>query len=191
MRKVHHTELAGLQRDAARRSGESAEALYFLYPDKLYGRACALDPHFDSFAQWMEWARGGRAGEAEKVAEAWHKIRPADIEPILFLMEEKEKRNAFQSALQYLAKAERIDSVYPAVRQARLRLMAGAVLRHLRQKKPHLADEKLAEVSALPQVPAGRPAGLPGGLALHDRRGSRRRRSRGRPSLGSGAHARK
>jgi hypothetical protein len=109
----------------------------------------------------MAWAKGGRAGEAEKVAEAWHKIRPMDIEPILFLMEEKEKRNAFQSALQYLAKAERIDSVYPAVRQARLRLLAGAVLRHLRQKKAHLADEKLAEVAALPQSQQGdRPAFL-------------------------------
>jgi len=161
LRKLHHTELADLQRTAIRKNGKSAEELYFLYPDKLYGRACALDPHFESFSRWMEWAKGGRAGEAEKVAEAWHKIRPMDIEPILFLMEEKEKRNAFESSLQYLAKAERIDSVYPAVRQARLRLMAGAVLRHLRQKKPHLADEKLAEVAALPQSQQGdRPAFL-------------------------------
>jgi hypothetical protein len=161
LRRLNHTELAGLQRTATRKSGESAEALYFLYPDKLYERACALDPHFESFSQWMEWAKGGRAGEAEKVAEAWHKIRPMDIEPILFLMEEKEKRNAFQSALQYLTKAERIDSVYPAVRQARLRLLAGAVLRHLRQKKTHPADEKLAEVAALPRSQQGdRPAFL-------------------------------
>jgi hypothetical protein len=161
LRTLHHTELAGVQKNVGRKTGKSAEDLYFLYPDKLYGRACALDPHFDSFSQWMAWAKGGRAGEAEKVAEAWHKIRPMDIEPILFLMEEKEKRNAFQSALQYLAKAERIDSVYPAVRQARLRLLAGAVLRHLRQKKAHLADEKLAEVAALPQSQQGdRPAFL-------------------------------
>jgi hypothetical protein len=161
LRKLHRTELAGVQKNVGRKTGISAEDLYFLYPEKLYGRACALDPHFDSFSQWMAWAKGGRAGEAEKVAEAWHKIRPMDIEPILFLMEEKEKRNAFQSSLQYLAKAERIDSVYPAVRQARLRLLAGAVLRHLRQKKAHLADEKLAEVAALPQSQQGdRPAFL-------------------------------
>jgi len=160
LRRLPHTDLAGLQRTSLK-AGKSAEELYFLYPDKLYGRACALDPHFESFSQWMEWAKGGRAGEAENVAEAWHKIRPTDIEPILFLMEEKEKRNAFQSALQYLTKAERIDSVYPAVRQARLRLTAGAVLRHLRLKKPHLADEKLAEAAALPQSQQGdRPAFL-------------------------------
>jgi hypothetical protein len=161
LRKLPREILGELQKSAWRKSRESAEELYFLYPEKLYGRACALDPHFDSFSQWMNWAKGGRAGDAEKVAEAWHKIRPVDIDPILFLMEEKEKRNAFQSSLQYLAKAERIDSVHPAVRQARLRLLAGAVLRHLEQKKPHLAEEKLAEIAALPQSQQGdRPAFL-------------------------------
>ncbi len=161
LRRVPEELLAEMQRTAVRKSGKSAEDIYFLYPEKLYGRACALDPHFDSFSQWMDWAKGGRVGDAEKVAEAWHKIRPTDIEPVLFLMEEKEKRNAFQSSLQYLAKAERIDSVHPAVRQARLRLLAGAVLRHLQQKKPHLADAKLAEIAALPQSGQGdRPAFL-------------------------------
>ena len=84
-----------------------------------------------------------------------------DIEPILLLMEEKEKRNAFHTALQYLAKAERIDSVHPAVRRARLRLLAGSALRHLQQKKPNLAEEKLAEMATLPQSQQGdRPAYL-------------------------------
>jgi hypothetical protein len=47
------------------------------------------------------------------------------------------------------------------VRQARLRLLAGAVLRHLQQKKTHLAEEKLAELAALPQAGQGdRPAFL-------------------------------
>lgn len=161
LRKLPREMLADLQRTAGRQKRESAEELYFLYPEKLYGRACALDPHLESFSQWMDWAKGGRAGDAEKVAEAWHKIRPMDIEPILLLMEEKEKRSAFQSSLQYLAKAERIDSVHPAVRQARLRLLGGAVLRHLQQKKPHLAEEKLAEIAALPQAQQGdRPAFL-------------------------------
>jgi hypothetical protein len=159
VRKLPHELLREVQRDLKRENQKSAEELYYVYPENLYGRACALDPHFESFSQWMEWAKGSRAGEAEKVAEAWHKIRPMDIEPILLLMEEKEKRNAFQSSLQYLAKAERIDSVHPAVRQARLRLLAGAVLRHLQQKKPHLAEDKLAEMSALPQSRQGdRPA---------------------------------
>jgi hypothetical protein len=161
LRKLPREMLVELQKKIVQQSKENLEEMYFVYPEKLYGRACAIDPHFDSFSQWMDWAKGGRAGEAAKVAEAWHKIRPMDIEPILLLMEEKEKRNAFESSLKYLAKAERIDSVHPAVRQARLRLLAGAVLRHLQQKKPHLAEEKLAEMAGLPQSQQGdRPAFL-------------------------------
>jgi hypothetical protein len=161
LRKVPDELLADLQKNAHRRNRESVEEMYFLYPEKLYERACALDPHFESFSQWLGWAKGHRAGQADRVAEAWHKIRPMDIEPILFLMEVKEKRNAFQTSLQYLAKAERIDSVHPAVRRARLRLLAGSALRHLQQKKPHLAEEKLAEMETLPQSQQGdRPAFL-------------------------------
>ena len=161
LRKLPHELLAELQKQTCRENRKSAEELYFLYPEKLYERACALDPHFESFSQWMEWAKRDRPGQAEKVAEAWHKIRAADIEPILLLMEEKEKRNAFHTSLQYLAKAERIDSVHPAVRRARLRLLAGSALRYIQQKKPDLAEEKLAEMATLPQSQQGdRPAFL-------------------------------
>ena len=161
LRELPHELLAELQETASRQNKKSVEELYFLYPEKLYGRACALDPHFESFSQWMDWAKCGPAGQAERVAEAWHKIRPMDIEPILLLMEEKEKRNAFHTSLQYLAKAERIDSVHPAVRRARLRLLAGSALRGLQQKKPNLAEEKLAEMGALSQSQQGdRPAFL-------------------------------
>jgi hypothetical protein len=161
LRKLPDELLDELQRAAARQNKQSAEELYFLYPEKLYERACVLDPHFESFSQWMDWAKRSRSGSAERVAEAWHKIRPTDIEPILLLMDQKEKRNAFHSSLQYLAKAERIDSVHPAVRRARLRLLAASVLRHLQQKKPNLAEEKLAEIEALPQSQQGdRPAYL-------------------------------
>jgi len=161
MRKLPGEVLAELQRCACRQNRKSPEELYFLYPEKLYERACALDPHFESFSQWLDWAKRDRPGRAAGVAEAWHKIRPMDIEPILLLMEEKEKRNAFHTSLQYLAKAERIDSVHPAVRRARLRLLAGSVLRHLQQKKPDLAEEELAGMETLPQSQQGdRPAFL-------------------------------
>lgn len=161
LRKLPDELLEELQETAGRQNRKSAEEMYFLYPENLYERACALDPHFESFSQWMDWAKRGRTGQAERVAEAWHKIRPMDIEPILHLMDEKEKRNAFHTSLQYLAKAERIDSVHPAVRRARLRLLAGSVLRHLQQKKPNLAEEKLAEMGTLPQSQQGdRPAFL-------------------------------
>ena len=83
-----------------------------------------------------------------------------DIEPILHLME--------------LAKAERIPEFvpisgqggtdrqpHPDVRRARLRLLAAAPCEHLQRKKPLLAEEKLAEMAALPQSQqGGRPAFL-------------------------------
>jgi hypothetical protein len=161
LQTLPHDLLGELQKMALRQSSKTAEEPYYLYPEKLYARACALDPHTESFSQWMEWAKRGRKGTAEDVAEAWHKARPMDIEPILFLMEEKEKRNAFHTSLQYLAKAERIDGVNPAVRRARLRLLASSALRHIQQKKPHLAEERLAQMAALPQAQQGdRPAYL-------------------------------
>jgi hypothetical protein len=158
VRKLPHDLLAKL---ASRQNKKAGEDLYFIQPDKLYERACALDPHFEAFAQWMDWAKWQSKSRAVEVAEAWHRIRPTDIEPILHLVDAKEQRRAFQTSLQYLAKAEQIDSVHPSVRRARLRLLAGSVLRHLQQKKPHLADEKLEQMTALPQSRQGdRPAFL-------------------------------
>ncbi len=143
----------------SRMRGASREDFYFLFPEKLYERACAIDPHFEAFSQWLAWAKQGNG--AERVAEAWHRIRPMDLEPVLFLMEQTAQRQAFQTALQYLDKAERIDGLHPSVRQARLRLLTGNVLKHLQQKKPHLAAQRLEEIQALPQSQQGdRPAML-------------------------------
>jgi hypothetical protein len=137
------------------------EVLYFLFPEKLYARACAVDPHPEAFAQWLQWAARQSVTEGEDVAKAWHKIRPMDIEPLLHLLQEAEKRNAFPTALTYLDQAERIDAVHSVVRAARLRLLAGSALRHVQQKKPHLAAEKLDAMAALPQSRQGdRPAFL-------------------------------
>ena len=134
---------------------------YFLFPDKLYARACAIDPHTGAFSQWMRWAAGQSVSEGENVAREWSRILRDDIEPLLHLMDQAEKRNAFPTALSYLEKAERIDAVHSVVRAARLRLLAAGALRHLQQKKPHLATEKLAMMAALPQSQQGdRPAFL-------------------------------
>lgn len=138
------------------------EAAYFLKPAELYQRACAIDPHTEAFSTWLDWTRQN-SGEApaEQVAEAWHKACPADLEPVLFLMEGAAARKAFPTALKYLAQAEQIDGVHPQVRRARLRLMAGGILRHIQQQKPHLAIGKLDALAALPQAQQGdRPAFL-------------------------------
>jgi uncharacterized protein len=139
----------------------SRESNYFCFPEELYARACLIDPHPDAFSQWLRWARGNSIVEAESVARAWSKALPDAVEPLLFLMEEAEKRNAFPTALSCLEKAERIDAVNSAVRAARLRLLAAAALQHLQKKKPHLAAQRLAEIGALPQSRQGdRPAFL-------------------------------
>ncbi len=137
------------------RNKEAVESRYFLFPEKLYARACAIDPSAEAFSQWLRWASGRGAHESKRVAEEWHRIRKGDIEPVLFLMEQAEKRNAYPTALSYLEKAERIDPVHSVVRAARLRILAAGAMRHLQQKKPHLAAEKLAAMEALPQARQG------------------------------------
>ena len=143
------------------RGEEGGDKLTYLFPEELYRRACVLDPHPESFSQWMEWAARQPGYGAEQVATAWHKIRPRDLDPILRLMSAAEARGALPTALGYLGKAERIDSLHPQVRGTRLRLLAGNALRHLQQKKPALAAEDLAQMSTLPDAQQGdRPAFL-------------------------------
>lgn len=134
---------------------------YYLHPEKLFARACVMDPHPEAFSQWLSWAHDQSVTQGENVAKEWHRIRPGDIEPVLHLMRQAEQRNAFPSALAYLEKAERIDGVHSVVRAARLRLLAAAAIRHLQQKKPHLTMEKIALMAELPQsAQADRPAFL-------------------------------
>jgi hypothetical protein len=134
---------------------------HFVSPEQLYQRACVLDPHREAFSQWMDWAKREPAGKAEQVAQSWHKIRPGDLEPVLYLMEYAKKRKAFHTALMYLDKAERIDGVHSSIRRARLHLLAGRALQHIQQKKARPAEELLAEMAALPQAQQGdRPAFL-------------------------------
>lgn len=131
----------------------------YLVPEELYQRACVLDPHPEAFSQWMEWAVGQSGTQAKRVATAWHKIRPRDIEPVLRLMQEAEAHHQFRSALKYLALVEQIDPLHRGLRGTRLRLLVGNTLRHLQRKKPWLAAEDVAEMTALPQAQEGdRPA---------------------------------
>jgi tetratricopeptide (TPR) repeat protein len=137
------------------------EDAWFCYPEKLYERACALDPQREAFSKWMNFAQSLGATHGERVAKEWHRVSPDEIEPLLYLMDKAEKRNAFPTALSYLEKAERIDAVNPVVRAARLRVMAAGAMRQLQQKKPHLAAQRLGALEKLPQSRQGdRPAFL-------------------------------
>lgn len=135
------------------------EKVDFLRPDKLYERAVALDPHSETFAQWLDWANNTRTWQAERIAKAWNKNLPDDIEPILYLMRASEQSGAFATALEYLGKAERVDGLHTAVRNARPRLMARNAMSQIRRKKPALAEQTLNALAALPQAqPGDRPA---------------------------------
>ena len=146
LKKFSREMIQELDRHARRDGGDVS----FVQPNTLYQRACAIDPHSEAFSLWMDWAKGEKGGKAKRVAEAWHKAVPLDIAPILYLMKDAEKRGSFPSALKYLARAERIDSVHSDVRKARLRLMAGNAMRQIQQGKYGAALKEVAAMEVYP-----------------------------------------
>ena len=70
--------LRELQWSARSGTNKDGDKPTYLFPEELYRRACVLDPHPESFSQWMEWAARQPGHGAEQVATAWHKIRPQD-----------------------------------------------------------------------------------------------------------------
>ena len=130
---------------------------YFLYPDRLFNKAVACDPRPETFRQWLAWAR--EAGTGDEAALAWHKACPQDSEPLLYLMESCEKRNALKKALGYLERAEALDGLNPDVKRARIRLIIANAIRHFKNRNFRLADKDITELEALPQMKMGdRPA---------------------------------
>jgi hypothetical protein len=170
---INHNSRAGWFNDqfdgqppAVRQVGrwESKPDTYFLDPDQLYRRACALDPSAENFRRWFDWARrlgGNDWKDPERVAQAWSAARPQDPAPLLELSAMAEARGALDKALKWLDQAIALDPLSPAVRRARLRLLAAAAMRHLKQRKPHLVEKDLVQLDALPQAAEGdRPAFL-------------------------------
>ena len=133
---------------------------YFLEPEELYRLICRCDPDPETFERWMQWAREiDGPQEADAVALRWADAFPESPKPYLCLTESCEKRNALKKALKFLSEAEARDALNPAVRRARLRLLAATTVRHLKQNKPHLARKDFAQLDALPQAQEGdRPA---------------------------------
>jgi hypothetical protein len=136
--------------------------LYFLSPSPLFERSCSIDPHREAFEQWLNWAKQESDWRvADNVAERWHQAIPTHSEPLLYLMESAEKRGALNKARACLEEAQKLDGVNPEVRRAALRLLIAQTGRHLRQRKPHLVEQDLAVLEALPQAQvADRPAFL-------------------------------
>jgi hypothetical protein len=134
---------------------------YFLYPELLYRLAGEANPNADIFQQWLEWVEKSASHwkDSDAVAIAWYAAFPDDARPLLYLMNSAEKRNALKKALGYLDSAERIDGLNPDVKRARLRLLVATAVRHLKQKKTHLARRDITAIELLPQAQKGdRPA---------------------------------
>ena len=135
----------------------------FLYPERLYKRACEIDPSSEAFSNWLEWMENSNFKKKilEKVALSWRESIPHDITPVLYLAKLAEKRNAFKKCLTYLNESEQIDSLHPDIKKIRLRIWAATAIRHLKQKKPHLAKNDFKEMETLPLFKSGdRPAFL-------------------------------
>jgi hypothetical protein len=134
-------------------------------PATLYRRACEADPHPEAFQAWLNRAKQqGPWQEADNVAEQWREARGADIQPLLHLMESSERRSAFKKSLKYLEEAENLDRLNPEVRRAKLRLLLAAVLRHLSQRKTHLARGGIEQLETVPEVRPGEIAALAAAL---------------------------
>jgi hypothetical protein len=138
----------------------AASDAYYVYPGKLFERACTLDPHAEAFEQWREWAaQEDNWKSAERVCTIWSQALPKDSRPLLCLMESAEKRGAFDKAFGFLERAQKCDALGTEVRRAAFRLLVAKTLRHLRQRKPHLAEQDVTALEALPQAQeADRPA---------------------------------
>jgi len=126
---------------------------YFLYPERLYKMAGEINPTDETFRQWLAWAETHTPHwkKCDEVALAWHAAFPDNTQPLLYLMKSAENRNAFKKALGYLDTAEHIDNLNPDVRRARLRLLVATAVRHLKQKKTHLAQKDITAIKELPQ----------------------------------------
>jgi hypothetical protein len=134
-------------------------------PEALYERACRADPSPDAFQMWLGWAEKYRSWQdADNVAERWRQARPRDVKPLLYLMDSAEKRGAYKKSLKYLEGAEELDRLNPEVRRAKLRLLLSAAVRHLTQRKTHLALTEIERIEALPEVREGEVAALAAAL---------------------------
>ena len=153
--------LRELQHSARGEAMAGGERLPFLFPEELYRRACVLDPHPEAFEQWMAWASRQPGERVERMASAWHKIRPRDTQPLLRLLKDAEARGSFGAALGWAAKLEQIDPLHPAIRGTRFQLLAGSVIQHVGKKKVPLAEAGLTALAALSDAQQGdRPAFL-------------------------------
>ena len=113
----------------------------------LLDRARAADPVPPVFRALVAHYTSRDPKRAEAEAEAWRKAYPQDLDPLLYLIQATEQRGALRKSLDFLAKAEAINRVHPAVRHSRFRLLLASAERRLKDGKPALALDDLERLA--------------------------------------------
>lgn len=122
----------------------------------LLEQALAADPSSSVFRALVDhYEKWGDPKRAEAEAETWRRAHPQELEPLLHLMRVTERRGAVRKALNYLADAEAIDRVHPAVRQSRFRLLLAGAERRLKEHKAALARDDLRQLAQEPRANEG------------------------------------
>lgn len=127
------------------------------YPEtiRFLELACVKDPCSEYYAELVRLYRLEKRPwqKIEPVLLKWKSNNPHDCEPIIQLLDEAEKRGALVKAMNYLKDAETIDRINQKVRTARYNLTWKQLLKHLRQKKFHLAQKDLKQVMGQEMTP--------------------------------------
>ncbi|MFO8072677.1 MAG: hypothetical protein R6V85_12470 [Polyangia bacterium] len=136
----------------ARASLGQRRDFYFLYPERIWERACHGDPDPDILKRRFEWtaARNGDWRALDEIALAWREAAPGDVRPLLHLARSAENRGSLKKALGHVERAETIEPNRADVQRARRRLLAATARRHLAQRKPHLVERDLDCLARLP-----------------------------------------
>lgn len=138
---------------SALRSGSRPD-LYFLFPERLYERACALRSYANIYRQWLDYVQMAdrRNFKPDEIALKWSAAFPQDGRPLIHLAESAEQRNAFNKALKYIEQAERLGGIDPKVRRARFRLLVAKAVRHVKQRSLNLVAKDFVQIDELPQA---------------------------------------
>ena len=138
---------------SAARSGRKPD-LYFLFPERLYERACALRSDSNIYRDWLDYVQTAdrRDLKPDQVALKWAAAFPQDGRPLIHLAESAEQRNAFNKALKYIEQAERLGGIDPKVRRARFRLLVAKAVRHLEQRSLNLVAKDFVQIDELPHA---------------------------------------
>ncbi len=144
VRRVYQNQPAEIRRASPLATGKPPAD--YLDPERLYHRACALDPIAENFQRWMQWEKSRRFGNPKTAGEAWLAHHPKDVAALKAMVQLTEQSAPVQ-AQGYLKRALALDKMDPELQKARVRVALAITLKGLAKKKPQpLKPEGLEEL---------------------------------------------